>query len=355
MLNCIKEVFIKDRNTMIARIRLGGNVKVFNVTEQSDIYFKNYTREEIINFLQDRMPPKDRRDIEKILARLGLRKYNILDIGLATKGISTMDNLWISTKSTDTYKESFINVMGLLGSGSVSGDNSPLASPSGVNKKRYYRGPFSFGIAKQRLSPMTDDIEMEVLYYRLSLLLGVDVCTAYMLNEQESVSEIGYDIMIDYIVHARYLLPDNFNAGNLFEILIDTFPSEKIKIYKMIILDFITRQDDRHMSNLAFLNGKVMYPLYDNGRCLFYEDRPDITNIAYTNVEKYATSFGAIGTYADFIKDINADLPIASIVDLYNIRDSDLEMLFDGLEVMDFRKVGAIRWMKAALTYLDGL
>ena len=41
MISPAKELFIKNRNTMIARIRIGENVKVFNVTEQSDIYFKN--------------------------------------------------------------------------------------------------------------------------------------------------------------------------------------------------------------------------------------------------------------------------------------------------------------------------
>lgn len=39
--------------------------------------------------------------------------------------------------------------------------------------------------------------------------------------------------------------------------------------------DFITRQDDRHRSNVAVVHKDgidYFYPLYDNGRSLFFED-----------------------------------------------------------------------------------
>ena len=41
----------------------------------------------------------------------------------------------------------------------------------------------------------------------------------------------------------------------------------------MILLDFITRQDDRYISEIAIkMNGKKesFYPLYDNGRIYLY-------------------------------------------------------------------------------------
>jgi len=52
---------------------------------------------------------------------------------------------------------------------------------------------------------------------------------------------------------------------------ISTFLSDDIS--RMILADFITRQDDRHLSNMAIkMNdvGESIYPLYDNGRSLFY-------------------------------------------------------------------------------------
>ena len=42
---------------------------------------------------------------------------------------------------------------------------------------------------------------------------------------------------------------------------------EKIEFDKMMILDYILSQQDRHYSNIALLNDK-MYPLFDNGECL---------------------------------------------------------------------------------------
>ena len=59
----------------------------------------------------------------------------------------------------------------------------------------------------------------------------------------------------------------------------------------MLLLDFITRQYDRHLSNIAIKvnrEGEIFYPLYDNGRSLFYEDTEEMVKAACENVELYA-------------------------------------------------------------------
>ena len=59
--------------------------------------------------------------------------------------------------------------------------------------------------------------------------------------------------------------------------LLNKRPAFKNDFYKMIFLDFLTLQNDRHLSNFAIkINSKTrqesFYPLYDNGRSLFYQD-----------------------------------------------------------------------------------
>jgi hypothetical protein len=75
----------------------------------------------------------------------------------------------------------------------------------------------------------------------------------------------------------------------------------------MILFDFIIRQDDRHLSNIAIkMSGKeeFFYPLYDNGRSLFYEDTEETVSMAVADPERYSTSFGYSGTYFDYVREI---------------------------------------------------
>ena len=58
----------------------------------------------------------------------------------------------------------------------------------------------------------------------------------------------------------------------------------------MILLDFITRQDDRHLSNMAIKinnEGESFYPLYDNGRSLFYEDTEEMVKQSICSASSY--------------------------------------------------------------------
>ena len=74
----------------------------------------------------------------------------------------------------------------------------------------------------------------------------------------------------------------------------------------MILLDFIIRQDDRHLSNFAIkISGaESFYPLYDNGRSLFYEDTEEMVSQAVSDPVMYATTFGYSGTYWDYVCEI---------------------------------------------------
>ena len=83
-----------------------------------------------------------------------------------------------------------------------------------------------------------------------------------------------FDFSKEYIAHFRRLL-EGTRSDNEYQNLLSVRPQYKNDIARMIALDFITRQDDRHLSNMAIkisATGESFYPLYDNGRSLFYED-----------------------------------------------------------------------------------
>lgn len=57
----------------------------------------------------------------------------------------------------------------------------------------------------------------------------------------------------------------NLDFDLLYSLFGDDFKEDYLRF---MIFDVITNQEDRHLSNLSILNGKL-YPLYDNGRSLF--------------------------------------------------------------------------------------
>ena len=52
--------------------------------------------------------------------------------------------------------------------------------------------------------------------------------------------------------------------------------------------------------------GESFYPLYDNGRSLFYEDTESFARKAAADPRAFATTFGYVGTYWDHARDIAA-------------------------------------------------
>jgi len=144
------------------------------------------------------------------------------------------------------------------------------------------------------------------LIYLLAQKLGVSCCPAYHIDKDTVFSVFLYDYSKEYILHFRRLF-DGARSDNEYQNLISVRPQYKDDIARMIMLDFITRQDDRHLSNIAIkISGQSesFYPLYDNGRSLFYEDTEEMVAQAVADPASYATSFGYSGTYYDYVKEI---------------------------------------------------
>jgi hypothetical protein len=120
----------------------------------------------------------------------------------------------------------------------------------------------------------------------------------------------------------------------------------------MILLDFITRQDDRHLSNMAIkISGgrESFYSLYDNGRSLFYEDTEAMVRDAVSDPARYATCFGYSGTYWDYVMEISRERGgLAGLINL-NVSESDIRDILTEAGFVGYRFDGALEWILKSL------
>ena len=317
----------------------------------------SWTPEQLSEFLSERVVSRDRRDIERILFRCGLSHYDVVRIAEITRGIHPKDLLWIANSEDEKLDETITNVFDSVFHQKVDLVGDSIDTPEGYNIKRYgvYNG--KYGIFKQRISPLTTDVESEVAVYLLAERLGVPCCPAVRTDANTVFSTFVYDFSKEYIVHFRRLFA-GARSDNEYQNLISVRPQMRDDIARMILLDFITRQDDRHLSNVAIkISGGVesFYPLYDNGRSLFYEDTEDMVHAAIANPSAYATSFGFAGTYWDYVREIAAEPgSISKLINL-NISKSNISAILREAGFTGYRYDGAFQWIEKAMSILRSL
>ena len=312
---------------------------------------KAWTPEQLGEFLSERLVSRDRRDIEKVLFHCGLSHYDVLRITEITRGIHPKDLLWIATGEEETLDAVITNVFDSVFHQKIDMMGNGIDTPEGYNIKRYgvYNG--QYGIYKQRINPLTADVESEVAVYLLAQKLGVPCCPAYRIDKDMAFSAFLYDFSKEYIVHFRRLF-DGARSDNEYQNLISVRPQYKDDIAQMILLDFITRQDDRHLSNIAIKmsgTGESFYPLYDNGRSLFYEDTEEMVAQAVADPAGYATSFGYSGTYFDYVREIAEERgELKGLINLDIAKDEVADILKES-GFIGYRFDGALEWIMKTL------
>ena len=351
-----KEYYLKWYNDLIGIIDENFTVR-FSEPFYNDVvslYTRGcdlWTYEQFVGFLSERIVSRERRDIEKILFRCGFSVYDVIKIALVTRGIHPKDLLWIAFSKdelfddtvTDVFESVFFHKVDLIG--------DSIDTPEGYNIKRYGIFEGKYGIYKKRISPLVTDAESEVAVYRLAQRLGVPCCPAYKSDKDTVFSEFLYDFSNEYIVHFRRLF-DGKRSDNEYENLINVRPQFKNDIIRMLLLDFITRQDDRHLSNVAVVvsaGTERFYPLYDNGRSLFYEDTEETVKNAVNDIEMYATNFGYSGTYYDHLQDIRkSGVDFSQLIDL-SITDEEIKEILHSAGFSGYRFDGAAKWIRNAV------
>lgn len=318
-----------------------------------------WTGEQFVEFLAERVVNRDRRDIEKILFRCGISQYDVLKIAEITRGIHPKDLLWIAHDRTEQFEEIITDVFRtvFLQKMDLTGDS--IDTPEGYNIKRYGVWMEQYGIFKRRISPVSTDAESEVAVFLLANRLGVPCCPAYKTDKDTIFSAFLYDFSKECVIHFRRLFQGG-RSDNEYRNLVLVRPEYQDKIEKMILLDFITRQDDRHLSNIAIkINMKnqkeSFYPLYDNGRSLFYEDTEEMVQRAVADPVLYATSFGYSGTYWDYIQEIKTERgTLKGLVNL-DICQEEISHMLKEAGFTGYRFEGALQWIQKTIDMIKGL
>jgi hypothetical protein len=354
--------FLKWENQVIGMIDAVNSVRFIlpKFNEIVAVYTRGYdywTPEQFGEFLSERVVSRDRRDIERILFRCGLSHYDVLRIAEITRGIHPKDLLWIANAESASLDSVITNVFDSVFHQRIDLVGDSIDTPEGYNIKRYgvYNG--QYGIYKQRISPLTTDVESEVAVYLLAQKLGVPCCPAYRTDKDTVFSEFLYDFSKEYIVHFRRLF-DGARPANEYRNLITVRPQYCEDIARMILLDFITRQDDRHLSNIAVKispGAESFYPLYDNGRSLFFEDTEEMVKRAVGDPVKYATGFGYSGTYWDYIKEIAEERSDIKTLLHLDISKDEVENILHEAGFTGYRFTGALEWIMKAIDMIRGL
>ena len=314
-----------------------------------------WSREELVSFLSDRVVSRERRDIEKVLFKLGLSKYEVMDIAVATKAINAKDMLWLAEREDDKMSDAVSDVFNSVFRMKKDLQGDSVDTPEGNNIKRYgvHRG--KYGIYKKRINPMSSDLEAEVAVYKLAKLMNIPCCRCYRVDGETVFSVFEYDFVNEHIVHFRHLIKERKDdeLNNLLVARPDYFAD----FVRMIALDFVTRQDDRHLSNIAVkmsrLNGREsFYPLYDNGRSLFYEDTAETVKRANKNIPKYSTAFGPAGSYYDYIRKLSRmGISFSKLMNL-EISENDIRDILAKSGLEGYRLDGSIKWIAGCLEIL---
>ena len=306
-----------------------------------------WSRLQLEDFLEERIVSRDRRDIERILFRCGLSRYDTVQVALATRAINAKDMLWIARTEDERFADVVSSAFSSIFLKKIDMTGDSVDTPEGFNIKRYgvYNG--AYGIYKKRISPLLTDVESEVAVYGLAKLLGVPCCPAVRTDEDTVFSEFLYDFSREYLVHFRRLF-DGARGENEYFNLLSVRPQYQADIIRMLALDFITRQDDRHLSNIAVKQsaaGESFYPLYDNGRSLFYEDSPQTVERALSNIPLYSTGFGPVGTYYDHVRQISASgVDFGRLLNL-NVPHDDIRSVLVSAGLVSYRLDGALEWI----------
>lgn len=357
--------YLKWKDDVIAEIHSDYSVDFLSeqgaLLTNPDSSVTHWTKGQFKAFLDDRIVSSQRRDIEKILFQCGLNTYNTFRIAEITKAINARDLLWIADNADDSFADAVTDVFESVFIKKIDMIGDSINTPDGCNIKRYGVYNNKYGIYKNRLHPLSTDVESEVAVYKLAKRLGVPCCRAVQTDENTIFSEFEYDFAAEQIIHFRRLFEtDGKRSGNELTNLLSKRPVFKNDFYKMIFLDFLTLQDDRHLSNFAIkINSATrqesFYPLYDNGRSLFYQDTEEMIEKACQNSAEYCTTFGTEDSYYDHITDILSAEPEAiGLIDL-SVTEEELYQIMKESRLKGKKLDGTVKWVSNGIKCIQDL
>ena len=101
--------------------------------------------------------------------------------------------------------------------------------------------------------------------------------------------------------------------------------------------------------------GESFYPLYDNGRSLFYEDTEETISKAWRDIPRFATSFGPSGTYYDHIKKLSSmGISFGKLLDI-EIGEGEVRDILTGSGFTGAKLENSVKWIENCLAVLRDL
>lgn len=102
-------------------------------------------------------------------------------------------------------------------------------------------------------------------------------------------------------------------------------------------------------------SAESFYPLYDNGRSLFYEDTEETAARAVADVALYSTGFGPVGTYYDCVMDIAASgIQFSKLMDL-DIDESEVADILESSRFKGYRLEYGCKWIMKTIEILKSI
>lgn len=104
---------IKVASVVEDRVILEDNMPLFCTPRDLFMGRDNISKYELALWLEDRVFPPDRVGAKRLLRKMGLSKYDPLEVALDTRACLVEDSWWIKVKETDTFEKTTIR--GLMG------------------------------------------------------------------------------------------------------------------------------------------------------------------------------------------------------------------------------------------------
>lgn len=333
------------------------SLEIIKQTKESRLYFGEESKvpKDILNmFITDRIISQSRKGVDQYLQNIGLLVFNIHRIAEHTRLINPMDGFWLRDNKSETYEGYVIPRLLSLFNNKEDGRVINALSSVGQNQKYFGISKGILGMVKKRLTGLTYDTESEIAVYNLSKLMRIRTCPVYRVDADHSISQYMYNYTIEDITHMRHALSNLDYSKDLFSQIIAQYPDIENDLTRMIILDFVTAQDDRHLSNFALHKGKL-YPLYDNGRSLFWDSKESTIKESIEDVALYSTSFGNVGTYYDILLDLaGKGTRFGNLVEL-NVQKYDIQKSYEEAGYIESRAALISEWTYKCIQELKQL
>lgn len=313
-----KDFTLMYKNEKVADISTQDDDVVITKMHNADKFPTAYQKEDMVEtttclkgWLKFRCIPNARLNIGGVLKKLGLD--STWKLSCAALGVSLNDQYWykpkmssLSWESINPYKNGFSSDLGdILFDPTKNTINVDIVSPDatthGVDAKRWILDENNNAYLIKTSVNYQQVACNEKLASEICRRLGINAVNYEILESKlmgdgkfgDCYNEKCLFAVSKNFCDENHLFVTAHNYRNNFlrmrekEFVQDILLSNKFKqdIGKMVVLDFLISNEDRHYNNFGFLiddTGNVeLAPIYDNGNSMFYASND--SDIGYTN------------------------------------------------------------------------